>query len=361
MNHRSSGLATVLTAIMGVTLIFEHQALGCTSVCLAKQGRVVFGNNLDWFIDDGMVVINKRNVRKRGTWGDKPPEWVSKYASITTDEQGVGFADRGMNEAGLVVGEMWLGSTSYPERDSRYSVGTSQWMQYQLDMCATVEEVLATDKILRIDKDEYKSHFLICDASGACASVEWLNGKLCVHTGETMKVKALVNSPYADCAAHGDGPSGRFTKAAQMLDSYAGEDPVKYVFSTLRATRQDSTCWSLVFDVNNRRLYYSTTRNPEIRSVCLRDFELSCDSPVQMLNINAPGSGDVHSQFADFTYEENANITRASLDKWGQRYGKVSPTDTDKILNYHSTMRCETNLPAATSKMDSKGGQKRGK
>jgi penicillin V acylase-like amidase (Ntn superfamily) len=145
----------------------SNSASACTSVCLTKNGHVVFGNNLDWFIDDGMVVINKRNAKKRGLWFENPPEWTSKYASVTTNLTGNGFPTRGMNETGLVVGEMWLGRTVYPDRDSRHPIATDQWMQYQLDNCATVEEVLATDKILRIDKDEYKSHFFISTRSPA--------------------------------------------------------------------------------------------------------------------------------------------------------------------------------------------------
>jgi choloylglycine hydrolase len=314
---------------------------GCTSVCLTKNGHVVFGNNLDWFIDDGLIVINKRNVKKRGVRSENPPEWISKYASITTNQSGNGFPCRGMNEAGLVIGEMWLGSTSYPERDDRPSVISDQWIQYQLDTCATVEEVLATDKVLRIDKDEYKSHFFISDASGTCATVEWFDGKLCARKGDAVKVNVMVNSPYAECLTRGDDPSGRFAKAARMLDSYSGEDPVQYVFSILRATRLKSNVWSLVFDVKNHRLYYFTARNPEIRSVSLSAFDPFCDSPVQILDMNASGKGDIKASFKDFTHEENARIARIAIDKWKARDPNVlSEADIDKTLNYHKTMQC---------------------
>ncbi len=328
----------VLLALAHVPLMGERPASACTSVCLAEGDHLVFGNNLDWFIDDALLVINKRNVRKRGAWGDNPPEWISKYGSITTNLQGSGFPNRGMNEAGLVVGEMWLGATVYPEPDARPSVDVSQWIQYQLDTCATVDEVLATDKVLRIDKDEYKSHFFVCDATGACAVVEWLDGKLCSHRGDEVKVRALVNSPYAECLRQGDDPTGRFAKAAAGLEDYAGEAPIEYVFSVLQATRQNHTRWSLVFDVKNLRLHYVTQRNPAVRYVSLQDFDLSCETPVQILDINAQGTGDVGSDFVPFTHEENARIARAMLRKWAARYGPVSEEDLQRILNYHRTM-----------------------
>lgn len=197
-------------AFIFAVFIFENSVSACTSVFLDKQDHLVFGNNLDWFIDDALLVINKRNVKKRGAWGDNPPEWVSKYGSITTNLRGNGFPNRGMNEAGLVIGEMWLGATEYYDPDSRPSVGIAQWIQYQLDTCATVEQVLATDKVLRIGKEEYKSHFFVCDANGGCAVVEWLDGKLSPHIGDEVKVKALVNTPYAECLARGDDPTGNY-------------------------------------------------------------------------------------------------------------------------------------------------------
>lgn len=334
------GVVVLLLVSADVMLVGGCSASACTSVCLAGPDHVVFGNNLDWFIDDALLVINKRNVRKRGAWGDDPPEWISKYGSITTNPRGNGFPNRGMNEAGLVVGEMWLGATVYPDPDARPFVEIAQWIQYQLDTCATVAEVLATDKVLRIDKDGYKSHFLVCDATGACAAVEWLDGKLCSHTGDVLKVKALVNSPYADCLARGDDPSGRFAKAASLLEDYASDEPVEYVFSILRATRQNHTCWHLVFDVRNLRLHYVTQRNPVVRSVCLRDFDLSCDEPTRILDINAHGTGDVAGRFVPFAHEENARIARATLQKWAARHGAASQEEVETTLNYHLTMEC---------------------
>lgn len=315
-------------------------ATACTSVYLTERDQLVFGNNLDWFIDDALLVVNKRQLRKRGAWGSNPPEWVSKYASLTTNLQGVGFPNRGMNEAGLVIGEMWLPSTRYPERDARPSVDVTQWIQYQLDTAATVAEVLASDQHLRIDRDEYPSHFLVCDRSGACAVVEWLEGRLRVHTDPDLKVKALVNAPYAECLARGDDPTGRFAKASRLLKSYAGESAVDYVFGILDATRQPHTRWSLVFDIKNLRLHYSTVRNPARRTVALGDFDLSCASPAQLLDINAPGSGDVRAAFASFTPEENERVALAMLRKWADRHGPIPEADVTKILRFHEATVC---------------------
>src|SRR6185503_3715413 len=82
-----------------------------------------------------------------------------------------------------------------------------QWIQYQLDNCKTVNEVIATDKKIRLEPLNLPIgiHYLICDASGDCATVEFLGGKMVVHHGTKLPFHVLANEPYEDAA--------KFTKA----------------------------------------------------------------------------------------------------------------------------------------------------
>jgi len=52
---------------------------------------------------------------------------------------------------GLVVENMWLDETEYAEPDSRPAVNLLQWIQYQLDNCKTVAEVISNDTKIRIE------------------------------------------------------------------------------------------------------------------------------------------------------------------------------------------------------------------
>jgi len=312
----------------------------CTSVCLAKNGHVVFGNNLDWFVPDGYIFINKRNVKKTGIWFNNPAQWVSKYASISVNQDGREFPSRGMNEAGLVIGEMTLRQSEFPDPDSRHPINTLQWMQYILDNCATIADVLATDKIIRIDKNEYHSHFFICDSTGDCLVMEWLEGKLIAHAYDDVPVKVLANSTYDYCLEHGNDPSGRFGKAAGLLEKYTSEDPVEYMFSILQNVSQQSTTWSLVFDAKHLKLYYKTASNREIRYVSLRDFNLTCDSEVHMLDVNGTGSGNMRGQFVTYTRELNEQLTRSTYKKLAPQFGPFTEETLVKIFSYPATTEC---------------------
>jgi penicillin V acylase-like amidase (Ntn superfamily) len=118
----------------------------CIGFVLKGKGRVYLGRNLDWFWEDGLVVEN-----------------------------------------------MWLDETSYAAPDSRPAISLLQWIQYQLDSCRTVAEVIATDQKLRVESPPASTrslarvHYLVCDADGDCAAIEFLDGKMAVHRGETLR------------------------------------------------------------------------------------------------------------------------------------------------------------------------------
>src|SRR5262245_38377345 len=100
----------------------------CTTFCLGRGDNVVIGKSYDWHTPDGMVVINKRGVDKRGmppADGERPATWKSRYASITFNQYGRELPQGGMNEAGLVVEIMWLDDTQLAPPDERPAVGTT--------------------------------------------------------------------------------------------------------------------------------------------------------------------------------------------------------------------------------------------
>jgi choloylglycine hydrolase len=329
-------LTTILFIIFGLS-----NTKACTSACLVANGQVVFGNNLDWYVDDGYIFINKRNVEKKGLWFDNPPVWVSKYASITVNQDGREFPSRGMNEAGLVIGEMTLRETEYPDPDSRFVVNTLQWMQYQLDNSATIADVLATDKIIRIDKNEYHSHFFICDSTGNCVTMEWLNGKLVAHAYNDVPIKVLANTRYDYCIEHGNDLSGRFGRAAEMLKKHTTENPVDYMFSILQNVSQATTKWSLVFDSKNRKLFYKTAKNHEIRYISLTDFNFSCNSDVYMIDVNGEGIGDMTQKCIPYVQQLNEKLTRSVYHQLEHQFGPFTEETMSKIFRYPASTSCK--------------------
>jgi choloylglycine hydrolase len=205
-----------------------------------------------------------------------------------------------------------------------------------------VDEVIATDEKIRIEKGEYPSHFFICDENGDCATIEWINGKLKAHSKEQVPIKVLTNSPYAKCIEDGNNPSSRFGRAAAMLENYKSENPIDYVFSILNSVKQNSTVWHLVFDAKNLKLYYKTATNKDIRYVSLRDFDLSCNAPVYILDINTQDKGNVFDKFAPYTQQANAKLVRSTFKQYESHFGPTPEEILKKIITYPATTKCLT-------------------
>ena len=98
-----------------------------------------------------------------------------------------------MNEAGLVVGMLELAASEYPEPDERPALTMGGWVQYVLDTCGSVAEAIQEDSKVRIEDHGPPNHYLILDAKGNCASMEWFDVRLKCRTGERLPIKAMSN------------------------------------------------------------------------------------------------------------------------------------------------------------------------
>ena len=336
---------------------FFEDLYGCSAVCLNKKGHLILGNNMDWISGEGMVVVNKRNVTKRGFWYKNNPDWTwtSKYGSITFNTEGREFPIRGMNEAGLAIVELMLSETRHPSSEGLPVLSGSQWIQYQLDTSATVEEVLASDKVVRIESTDWEgmaSHFLICDSNGTVAAIEWLDGKLTLYTDSSLPIPALVNTAYQSCLADGDDLSGRFKPIAELYAKYdtaETNDGVNYLFSILQAAELYSppfqTQWSMAFDVKTKRCYWKTMLNDKLRYVDFKDFDFSCKTEVKVMDINKGDTGNVHADFVPYTTELNRKfVTRiySLYNEYSDFIGKTYSQETiDGIIAYPETTICD--------------------
>ncbi len=342
----------------------------CSSVCLDKKGQLLLGNNADWFCGDGMVVVNKRHVVKRGFWYANRPDWTwtSRYGSITVNMEGREFPIRGMNEAGLAIVEMSLPATQYPPSDSLPFLGVGQWIQYQLDNSATVKEVIASETVVRIPPEESQSHFLICDSSGSIACIEWLEGKLTVHTDTSLPIPALVNSTYESCITNGDDPSGRFRKIADMLAAYdtaQTTDGVGYVFSILQQVANEYyppflTQWRVLYDVRAMRCYWKTITNSLVRYVDFKDFDFTCQTDVEVLDINSADTGHVRTAFVPYTIAFNRDMvtrTYTLYNQYSYLIGRQYSEDTiNGIINFPDSTFCEAGVITRIPRSSMTGG-----
>jgi choloylglycine hydrolase len=311
-------------------VLYTPVAFACSTFLLSKEGKHVFGRNYDWVTGNGMVVVNARGVSKTSfaPRGAKTISWVSKSGSITFNQYGKEFPHGGMNEKGLVIELMWLSETGYPAADKRAGVNELQWIQYQLDNCSSVDEVIATDRLIRIDRQGAAPlHYLIADASGKAATIEFINGKMVVHQGAALAHPVLTNTVYTDAVqqlnslkgkrATGNNSVDRFTAACQMVQDFTktstGQNGVDYAFNILDNIAQGSyTKWRIVYDITARQVYFVTSEGQERRRLAFSDFDFACSRPPLAFNLAVPKSGAISPYFSTLDYKTNKAVMERS-------------------------------------------------
>jgi penicillin V acylase-like amidase (Ntn superfamily) len=349
-------LAVALASVLGATSTFA-----CTTFVLQGKARIYFGRNLDWTWEDGLVVVNPRNVQKLSMVMPPhvPVKWTSKYGSVTFNQFGQEMPFGGMNEAGLVVEQMMLDESQYAPPDARPELNMLQWIQYQLDNCRTVDEVLATDEKIRVEQPTVPAriHYLICDAKGDCATIEFLGGKRVCHRGKDLPFQALANDTYENSLAYSrahpepeptpakaenQGSLARFAHAATRASRFKADSPERdltYAFDTLEQVCQGKfTVWRIVYDVPGRRILYRTRNNTKERSLDLKALNFSCARPLQFASIEAGANDSGKLAFQDLTEAKHRTYLESFLHQESLRrdFGDLTPLMEGLLLTLRS-------------------------
>jgi hypothetical protein len=84
------------------------------------------------------------------------------------------------------------------------------------------------------------------------------------------------------------------------------------------------TRWSIVYDLKAGRVHWRTRENRQVRFVTLSSFDLSCSTPVELLDIDE-GKGDMIRRFVRYTPEANRRLVASSVRQTGFLKGILSP------------------------------------
>jgi penicillin V acylase-like amidase (Ntn superfamily) len=295
-----------------ITIVFVLlclKAFTCTTFVLKTESEFVFGRNLDWVSDNGLIIINKRNQKKGSLVfpPDKAIEWISKYGSITFNQFGKEFPYGGINETGLTI-ELMLADAVYSDVDSRAAINELQWIQYQLDNASTVDEVIKSDAFLRISAIEQQLHYLITDKTGSIAIIEFIDGEMHVYRNNDVVFPVLENDLYEiSLDKYYRDINSRFTKVVKMIDEYNNEDKtsiINYSFEILDSVAINAS-WSIVYDIKNMQIYFKTESAKDIQIIDFSSFDFNCKSKNYTYDLQKKASGNISNAFIKFTSKLN--------------------------------------------------------
>jgi penicillin V acylase-like amidase (Ntn superfamily) len=312
----------------------------CSTFMLKREDCHLYGHNLDSGSPvPGLIVINKRNITKESrTWkelstGKKDDsisfQWTSKFGSVTFNPFGREFPDGGMNEAGLIVQEMSLSETEFPDSEGKRKMFMMLWMQYVLDCFETVEQVIQSAS--EIVLDGWGWHFFTADKYGGHASIEFIDGRVVVNSGQEMPFPLMCNSIYSKeleglktyQGFGGTKPidveeSGipRFVRGIYLLKNYTPskiQSSVDYGFRILENIALGDNKWKYVFDWSNRKVYYRTANNQKVRSLSLLELDFNGKYPSRMIDIDVGNGGSVINQLKEYSKEINEDFVMNAI------------------------------------------------
>jgi len=364
-------------------------ARSCSTFVLDDGDVRLVGHNLDetpGFHVPGMLCINKRGVTKQGvTWArlTRPPEgdesanvavsgesgptlmWTSVHGSVTINTDGLEFPDCGMNEAGLVVCEMSLPTTRFPTDSGKPTLFMSQWIQYLLDTCSSVDEVV--NSASSVNLDGWNWHFLVADGDRGCAVIEFIEGRAVTYEGDGLPVSLLCNRPYdAELSLLGEYRRSpfhrflgrvfsripRFVRGAYLLDEYnpaEGVSPHEYSWEILEDIRIAGwNKWSVMFDVSRMALQFNTQGERGIRRLSFSGIDFSCGHAHMLLDVHSTPPGDVSGAFVEYSRELNHGFLKERAELlFAERLSQLAASGLTaelyarRFADYAETTRCD--------------------
>jgi choloylglycine hydrolase len=351
--------------VTALAILICYAGFSCTSFILREGNNAFLAKNFDYFTGEGFLFINQRNDIKTGACipPEKPSQWISKYGSISFNLYGKDLPMSGMNEKGLIIESLWLDGTKYPLPDERMAVPELGWIQFMLDNCSTIDEVMEFDKQIRIANTSMAEiHFILLDSKGNSAVFEMVDGKTRITKGEYLNPEVLENQLYSKSLDWmNDNPSGlksytlpitdkreRFEMVSQMIaDKQADCNPVNYSFSILQkvtwtAENEDApTHWSIVYESNNRSIHFKTKVNTNIKTIALSDFDFECSDYILTANMNVEAHSLKAVDFEKYNLDEAKKSLKQVFDAVPFTKGKIPDVMIDEIINATGKKGCD--------------------
>ena len=358
-----------LLLIFLIFLLISIKLSACSIFSFNSNSRNIVAKDYDWMFDHGYLTVNKRDVSKESLIiEDKLPgseklisaKWTSKFGSVTFNQYGHEFPVGGMNEAGLTVEALVLPETKIEKNSHLPSVNELQWVQFQLDNYETVREVAENINNLYIHTQVEGLHYFVCDRSGECLAVEFLeNSPVTTHRFNNLSYKLLTNSTYDDSVKflkEHDGFGGtrplpttesslnRFVLVANELKSTPTDKIENWSFNVLDKvfvpTDPYKTRWQIVYDMTNLTIRFKVGKSWRRRKISLNKLDFRCQTPVKTFNLKSwSRKYDISSKLRKFSpFKNKISIYKSLKDKKGD----FSKDSMKKILNYYSTTKCNS-------------------
>jgi hypothetical protein len=235
-----------------------RDAFACTVFLAAGDAaRPVLGRNFDWDHNPALVLLSR------------PPDGYDSISLVDLSYLGFDHARLaklddpaakrdlllaaalpfdGMNEHGLAVGMAQVDGQAQVRPGAR-EVGSLAVIRLALDTARTVDEAVRVFAAYTLDWSGGPSlHYLVADATGDSAVVEFATGTMTVTRGD-RRWQLMTNFNLSTSGADERAADWRYATGSKELDAVGGRLDPGQAMTLLRTLRQGHTQWSVVYDL----------------------------------------------------------------------------------------------------------------
>ena len=226
---------------------FFSSAFGCFIMFLTDGKTVLVANHEDWYARDAEVTFI--------------PASGKKYGMLYFDFASEGYAQGGMNTAGLFFDGTRTPNAPYPDNNTKQDCHCYIWKKI-LEECATVDQAIVYVQKYKISELE-DIHVMFADKSGHSAVVGIYKEQLQIHR-RTANYQLLTNFNLSNPSYGGEPVCQRYAAADSMihLDSSVTINNVQKILS--HTGQEELTVYSNIYNLTSGEVYvYSvyTRRN----------------------------------------------------------------------------------------------------
>ncbi|KHT64250.1 hypothetical protein RJ45_07680 [Photobacterium gaetbulicola] len=309
----------------------------CSSLGVMSAVKSVLGVNYDFQFAHGMVVLNPRRLQK---WSELPHggvfRWQSLYGSATLVQFGCELPCGGINESGLSIHLLEQRDAAYPPLATGDNVlGELQWIQYQLDVSQSVDDVVASLDTVKVHRQFIPLHYVVADSIGQGAVIEFVRGQVEVTRFREGQPLVLTNHSLSSSCQHVQGQTSgtdknsslsRYCRLSDYSLSYCnGVDPESFVSMGLervaiagkfwdplmqlfRGASSFRTCWQVLFLPATKEMKFRRNENDKGFDLSLERWDFSTLDKRLSSDFSCLQTGSGKPEFSPYSLNSNRRV-----------------------------------------------------
>jgi hypothetical protein len=137
----------------------------------------------------------------------------------------------------------------------------------------------------------------------------------------------------------GDSPE-RFAAVARRVEQYEPglhKNSTRYTLGSLVHAANQYTLWSVVYNIDKRKIWFRTVRSGNTKHMKLSDFDFSCDAPSLILDVDTTEPGHIADKFQPYDRQTNQPVFTEAITNYGI---PVSTKDSAMVMDHIDSYQC---------------------